>query len=75
MKSLEDKDVIDATKDAEYPRLDNYVFYYGMVTDSNGRELVGMHCLFQKKGVIYSFVFGGTGNFEDIKIDGESIIE
>ena len=75
IKNLEDKDVIDATKDAKYPRLDKYVFYYGMVTDNNGRELLGMHCLFQKKGVIYNFVFGRTGNFEDIKIDGESIIQ
>ncbi len=75
INSMEDKDVIDATKDAEYPRLEKYVFYYGMVTDSNGRELIGMHCLFEKKGVIYSFVFGGTGNFEDIKIDGKYIID
>ncbi len=75
IKSMEGKDVIDATKDAEYPRLEKYVFYYGMVTDNSGRELLGMHCLFEKKGVIYSFTFGGTGNFEDIKIDGESIIQ
>lgn len=74
IKSMEGKDVVDATKDTEFPKADNYVFYYGMVTDYKGRELLGMHCLFEKNGVIYSFIFGGTGNFEDIKVDGESII-
>lgn len=72
--SMKDTDCVDVTQKIKITKADKYILYYGMVCDNQGNSLIGMNCLFEYNGVVYNFIYGGNGNYEDIKIDGISFL-